>query len=298
MSDVPSGVAAAGRHPGAGRPAAGPALAQPAHHRDLVTARGDRRCVAAGLGSIGVWREPVAEVGLATASAWLSDAGLRVSSLCRGGFFTAADERARKAAHEENLRAIDEAAELGAATLVLVPGGLPDGDRDLAGARARVAEAMAGLAPYAARARRPARHRADAPDLRRRPRRRLDPGPGARHRRAVPRRRRSASSSTPSTCGGSRACSSRSPAPETGSRRTRSATGSPRCRPTPCSPAAWSATATSTSPRSPGGGRNRLRRRRRGRDLQRRRLGRARRRGGRHHGPALRRARGAVSDLT
>ena len=106
-------------------------------------------CVAAGLGSIGVWREPVAEVGLATASSWLSASGLRVSSLCRGGFFTASDERARKEAHEENLRAIDEAAELSAATLVLVPGGLPDDDRDLAGARARVIEAMAGITSYA-----------------------------------------------------------------------------------------------------------------------------------------------------
>lgn len=106
-------------------------------------------CVGAGVPAIGVWREPVAEVGTPTAARWLRDAGLRVSSVCRGGFFTASDETARKAAHEENLRALDESAELGAPTLVLVPGGLPDGDRDLAGARERAAEAIGDLVPAA-----------------------------------------------------------------------------------------------------------------------------------------------------
>ena len=106
-------------------------------------------CLAAGLPAIGVWREPVAEVGTATAARWLRDAGLRVSSVCRGGFFTVADEAARRAAHEENLRALEESAELGAATLVLVPGGLPDGDRDLSAARQRAAEAIGDLVPAA-----------------------------------------------------------------------------------------------------------------------------------------------------
>jgi sugar phosphate isomerase/epimerase len=107
-------------------------------------------CVAAGLPSIGVWREPVAEVGLSTAVAWLRDSGLRVSSVCRGGFFTVADPAARREAHEENLRALDETAAVGAPVLVLVPGGLPDGDRDLPGARHRAADAIGALAPEAA----------------------------------------------------------------------------------------------------------------------------------------------------
>ena len=106
-------------------------------------------CVVGGLPAIGLWREPVAEVGLATAVAWTRDAGLRVSSLCRGGFFTGSDDVERKAAHEENLRALDECAALGSPVLVLVPGGLPEGDRDLSGARERAAEAVAALAPEA-----------------------------------------------------------------------------------------------------------------------------------------------------
>ncbi|SCG41237.1 sugar phosphate isomerase/epimerase family protein [Micromonospora humi] len=106
-------------------------------------------CVRAGIGAIGLWREPVAEIGVPAAAKLVADAGLRVSSLCRGGFLTAADERARAEALADNRRAIDEAAGLGTECLVLVVGGLPPGSRDLAGARQRVADALAELAPYA-----------------------------------------------------------------------------------------------------------------------------------------------------
>jgi sugar phosphate isomerase/epimerase len=105
--------------------------------------------VAAGLPAIGLWREPVAEIGVATARQWVDDAGLRVSSLCRGGFFTASEPASRVAAHADNLRALDEAAGLGTKALVLVPGGLPPGDKDLTGARTRAAEAIAALVPAA-----------------------------------------------------------------------------------------------------------------------------------------------------
>jgi len=104
---------------------------------------------SAGLSSIGLWREPVAELGVDTAKAWVDEAGLRVSSLCRGGFFTAVDQDERAAAHRSNLAAIDETAKLGAAALVLVAGGLPANDRDLPGARERAADAIAELVPHA-----------------------------------------------------------------------------------------------------------------------------------------------------
>ncbi|MEW2442859.1 sugar phosphate isomerase/epimerase family protein [Micromonospora marina] len=107
-------------------------------------------CVRAGIPAIGLWREPVAEIGVPAAARLVADAGLRVSSLCRGGFLTAADDAGRAAALTDNRRAIDEAADLDAACLVLVVGGLPPGSRDLAGARQRVADALAELAPYAA----------------------------------------------------------------------------------------------------------------------------------------------------
>ncbi|WP_020075557.1 sugar phosphate isomerase/epimerase family protein [Cryocola sp. 340MFSha3.1] len=111
---------------------------------------------SAGVEAIGLWREPVAEVGLDAAARMLADSGLRVSSLCRGGFFTAPEGAKRRAALDENRRAIEETAALAAAgapgsaaVLVLVAGGLPDGSRDLAGSRARVADAIAELEPEA-----------------------------------------------------------------------------------------------------------------------------------------------------
>ncbi|GAB3077428.1 sugar phosphate isomerase/epimerase family protein [Micromonospora schwarzwaldensis] len=106
-------------------------------------------CVRAGIPAIGLWREPVAEIGVPAAAKLVADAGLRVSSLCRGGFLTADGEAARAEALADNRRAVDEAAGLGTDCLVLVVGGLPPGSRDLAGARQRVADALAELAPYA-----------------------------------------------------------------------------------------------------------------------------------------------------
>ncbi|WP_367948389.1 sugar phosphate isomerase/epimerase family protein [Rathayibacter sp. VKM Ac-2835] len=106
----------------------------------------------AGMSAIGLWREPVAEVGLAEAVRLVADSGLRVSSLCRGGFFTAPEGPERRAAIDENRRAIEETAALGAPALVLVAGGLPTGSRDVIGARARVQEALAELADDAAAA--------------------------------------------------------------------------------------------------------------------------------------------------
>jgi len=107
--------------------------------------------------SIGVWREPVAEIGLPTAVELVRRSGLRVSSLCRGGFFTAEPGEAQDEALADNRRAIDETvalAEAGAdgsrAVLVLVAGGMPNASKDLAGARSRAADVIAQLAPYAA----------------------------------------------------------------------------------------------------------------------------------------------------
>jgi sugar phosphate isomerase/epimerase len=106
-------------------------------------------CVDAGLGAIGIWREQLAEVGIGEARRLLAESGLRVSSLCRGGFFTAAAPAEAQAAEASNREAIKEAAELEAATLVLVPGGLPPGDRDLEAARNRAVQAIERLVPYA-----------------------------------------------------------------------------------------------------------------------------------------------------
>jgi sugar phosphate isomerase/epimerase len=109
-------------------------------------------CAAAGITSVGLWRAPVQEYGPERAARLMREHGLAVTSLCRGGFFTARRAPERAKALADNRAAVDEAAVLGTDTLVLVSGGLPEGDRDIAAARERVAAAVADLAPYSASA--------------------------------------------------------------------------------------------------------------------------------------------------
>jgi len=108
--------------------------------------------VDAGYASIGLWREPVLEAGLGTSIRLVEDSGLRVSSLCRGGFFTMEEGAERRESIDDNKRAIAEAHALGAPALVLVAGGIPAGSRDLLGARERVRDAIGELADDAASA--------------------------------------------------------------------------------------------------------------------------------------------------
>lgn len=110
----------------------------------------------AGITSIGLWRDSVQAASLPEAGRLLAESGLRFSSLCRGGFFTVPEGRARRAAMDDNRRAIEETAHLAAsgapgsvAVLVMVAGGIPQGSRDIAGARSMVHDALAELAPDA-----------------------------------------------------------------------------------------------------------------------------------------------------
>jgi sugar phosphate isomerase/epimerase len=96
------------------------------------------RCAAAGIGWVAPWRHQL----VPDSARLIRDAGLSVSSLCRGGFFTA------DGADDDNRRAVEEAALLGAPVLVLVCG--PPRDRDLAAARATIASGIERLLPFAA----------------------------------------------------------------------------------------------------------------------------------------------------
>jgi sugar phosphate isomerase/epimerase len=107
-------------------------------------------CLALGIPGVGLWREPVQSYGLDATAKLVRDAGLAVTTLCRGGFFTAIDPRERARALDDNRAAVDEAATLGTDTLVLVSGGLPAGSKDLHGARERIVDALGELGPYAA----------------------------------------------------------------------------------------------------------------------------------------------------
>jgi sugar phosphate isomerase/epimerase len=104
-------------------------------------------CARADLGWIGLWRDKVAAQGLERSAKLVREAGLEVSSLCRGGMFPAESEAERKRRIEDNMRAIDECVALGTDTLVLVCGGLHS--KDLQGARQMVYDGVAAILPYA-----------------------------------------------------------------------------------------------------------------------------------------------------
>ncbi|MEW1641610.1 sugar phosphate isomerase/epimerase family protein [Streptomyces sp. NPDC091219] len=106
-------------------------------------------CLESDVPGVGLWREPVQSYGVEATAKLVRDAGLTVTTLCRGGFLTALDPDERARALDDNRRAVDEAAALGTDTLVLVSGGLPAGSRDLHGARERIADALGELGPYA-----------------------------------------------------------------------------------------------------------------------------------------------------
>jgi sugar phosphate isomerase/epimerase len=106
-------------------------------------------CLAQGVTAIAPWRDQVEAIGLGEAARIVKANGLRVTGYCRGGMFPAADKTGLAAAIGDNKRAIDEAAALGADCLVMVVGGLAENSKDIAAARAMVADGLAAVLPYA-----------------------------------------------------------------------------------------------------------------------------------------------------
>ncbi len=103
-------------------------------------------CARAGISAISPWRDIVQACGVERAGKLIRAHGMTVTGLCRGGMFPAADEAGRRAALDDNRRAVDEAAAIGAQCLVLVVGGLPKGSRDIADAREQVRDGVGGAA--------------------------------------------------------------------------------------------------------------------------------------------------------
>ena len=112
-------------------------------------------CARHGIRGITPWRDQVAATGLNETAQRIRDAGLTVTGLCRGGMFPAPDREGRRAARDDNRRAVDEAVTLGARCLVLVVGGLPKDrggsivSKDLRGAREMVRDGIGELLEHA-----------------------------------------------------------------------------------------------------------------------------------------------------
>jgi sugar phosphate isomerase/epimerase len=105
---------------------------------------------AAGVKGITIWRDAISGRDLAQVKTHIANHGLQVVSLCRGGFFPALDAKGRQAAVDDNKRAVDEAAAIGAPHIVLVTGAVPG--QSLFESRKQIADGIAAVLPYAQQA--------------------------------------------------------------------------------------------------------------------------------------------------
>jgi sugar phosphate isomerase/epimerase len=108
-----------------------------------------RQCKKNRVPYIAPWRHKLGS-GANHAAKLIRDAGLQVSSLCRGGWFSAPTPEERRQRVADNRRAIEEAAILGTSVLVIVSG--PANGQTLDDARATVHDGLAEVLPDAERA--------------------------------------------------------------------------------------------------------------------------------------------------
>jgi len=109
-----------------------------------------RNFSAEGVKGITVWRDALANRNIKQAGQLLRDQGLDIVSLCRGGFFPNKEKEKRQTAIDDNLKAIEEASELGAPLIVLVCGADPF--QSLDDSRKQIQEGIETILPEAAAA--------------------------------------------------------------------------------------------------------------------------------------------------
>ena len=100
-----------------------------------------------GVKGISVWRQYLEGRNIAQTGEMLKSHGLEVVSLVRGGFFPSISAEKRAAAIDDNKKAVDEAAALGAPMIVLVCGADPG--QSLETSRAQIQEGIESVLPYA-----------------------------------------------------------------------------------------------------------------------------------------------------
>jgi sugar phosphate isomerase/epimerase len=105
-----------------------------------------------GVRQIAIWRNKLAECGLAEAKRLLRDEGMRVTGLNRAGPLFGVGAELAATSMDDDRRAIDDAAELGAECLLVFPGSMTPGSKDLVRARSMVLERIGTLLPEARKA--------------------------------------------------------------------------------------------------------------------------------------------------
>jgi sugar phosphate isomerase/epimerase len=106
-----------------------------------------RNYEAVGVKGITVWRDTLQNRKIKQTGDMLREHGLSIVSLCRGGFFPSKDPIRRKAALDDNRKAINEAFELGTDMIVLVCGADPE--QSLEESRRQIHDGIAAILPVA-----------------------------------------------------------------------------------------------------------------------------------------------------
>jgi sugar phosphate isomerase/epimerase len=102
---------------------------------------------AAGVAGITFWRYNLEGRDPSRVGRQAREAGLKIVSLCRGGFFPGATAAERSKALDDNRLCIDQAQALGAPLIVLVCGAVPG--QPLVQSRKQIADGIAAVLPYA-----------------------------------------------------------------------------------------------------------------------------------------------------
>ncbi len=118
--------------------------------KPLVLDRAVEAYQQAGVAGITVWRDALQSLGVKQSAKLLVESGMKVVSLCRGGFFPGVTQEDRSKALDDNRRAIDEAQAIGAPVIVLVCGAVPG--IPLVEARKQIREGIESVLDYAKQA--------------------------------------------------------------------------------------------------------------------------------------------------
>jgi sugar phosphate isomerase/epimerase len=98
-----------------------------------------------GVTKTAVWRDKLDEIGVTAAASILRDRGVEAVALCPGGLLTHRDPTAFRNALGDNRRWLDQAAAIGAGSLITITGGLGEDETDLRFSRDRALEGLAML---------------------------------------------------------------------------------------------------------------------------------------------------------
>ena len=102
---------------------------------------------AAGIKGISVWEDAIKDLGAQKSGELLSANNMDVVSYVRGGFFPSLNASDRQKAIDKNKQLVEEAAAIGAPSLVLVCGAEPD--QHLETSRKQIQEGIEAVLPFA-----------------------------------------------------------------------------------------------------------------------------------------------------